>query len=129
MVLSARHACLSAAAVFAGLALLIARLAVAPLGAADLLGIAACSAAAGSFATLAFALRAPEPRVAPAAAANAEPRLGLSDSRPPLTVAEIPPPPATARPSLGRGLAGLMHHPSALSSRPSSPASAEPHTP
>lgn len=57
MALSARHASFVAAAVFAGLAVFIARLAAAPLVAADLLGIAACAAAAGAFATLAFTLR------------------------------------------------------------------------
>jgi hypothetical protein len=148
MVLSARHACLIAAALFVGLALLIARLAVAPLGAADLVGIAACAAAAGAFATLAFTLRpasipatagaidtdalasqvaaAVEARLRPAVAAgNAEPPLGSSDSRPPLTAAEIPAPAASAKPRLGRGLAGLMHHPSALSKAPAAPAASE----
>ena len=117
MVFTARHACLSAAALFAGLALLIARLAVSPLGAADLLGIAACSAAAGSFATLGFMLRAtelPTPRV------SVEP--DAPEPTPPLTISEIPAPSPSARPSLGRGLAGLMHHPSALSKPPAPPA-------
>ncbi len=132
MVLSARHACLLAAALFAGLALLIARLAVAPLGAADLLGIAACAAAAGAFATLGFTNRpaalssealaaqvaaAVEARLRPAAT-PAQPEAGAADSRPPLTAAEIPAPAAGAKPRLGRGLAGLMHHPSALAKPP-----------
>lgn len=49
-----RKPALVAAVFFAALAVLVARLAVAPLGPTDLLGIAACAAAAGVFATLAF---------------------------------------------------------------------------
>jgi hypothetical protein len=68
-----RHACLAASVLFLGLALLIARLAVAPLGAADLLGIAACAAAAGAFATLAFTLRPESSAAAPVAIAPVAP--------------------------------------------------------
>lgn len=67
----AQKPCLAAAAFFAALGALIARLAVAPLGAADLLGISACAAAAGAFATLAFTLRAPERIAQPQAATTA----------------------------------------------------------
>lgn len=63
---------LLAAAFFALLALFIARLAVAPLGPADLLGIAACACAAGAAAAFPFALdyaRASAPPPSPAAQA------------------------------------------------------------
>lgn len=60
----AKFPCLIAASVFAALAALIGWLASAPLGAADLVGISACAAAAGAFGTLAFALRAPAPAMA-----------------------------------------------------------------
>jgi hypothetical protein len=138
---SARKPCLAAAAFFAGLALLIARLAVAPLGAADLLGIAACAAAAGAFATLAFAHRSAAPALSNEALADQisaaiEARLSASDDRrrddllraaqaarpdpsaPALTTDAISAPSASAKPRLGRGLAGLMHNPSALRARP-----------
>lgn len=71
MAQSAQKPCLAAAALFVGLALVIARLAVAPLGAADLIGIAACAAGAGSFATLAFTL-SPRPVSANAASSSAQ---------------------------------------------------------
>lgn len=59
----AKSPCLIAAAAFVALAVLIGSLAAAPLGAADLVGISACAAAAGVFATLAFTLRVPAPPV------------------------------------------------------------------
>jgi hypothetical protein len=142
---TARKPCLAAAAFFAALALLIAHLAVAPLGAADLLGIAACAAAAGAFATLAFTLRPASlpaaPVLDPAALAEQisaaiELRLAASedrrrdellraaqaaasmsapaDSRAPLSTDDIPASAVTAKPRLGRGLASLIHNPSAL---------------
>jgi len=64
-----RKPALVAAVFFAAVAVLVARLAVAPLGPADLLGIAACAAAAGVFATLAFippsSVRAPKAETHP----------------------------------------------------------------
>ncbi|MEO0054532.1 MAG: hypothetical protein RLZZ50_479 [Verrucomicrobiota bacterium] len=148
MAQSAQKPCLAAAALFAGLAVVIARLAVAPLGAADLLGIAACAAGSGAFATLAFTLRSgnaeprlglPSPALDTAALAEqiataVDARLAASEERrhddllraaqaarpvqtetsaPALTSDQIFAP-AAAKPRLGRGLAGLMHHPSAL---------------
>jgi hypothetical protein len=139
----ARTPALAAAAFFAALALLIAKLALAPLGAADLLGISACAAAAGAFATLAFTLR-PLPEnaglqpglrdqdlekiaatvnatVATALAAaesarRAEQLAALAATTPAraLDTDHIPAPSAGAKPRLGRGLLGLMQSPSAL---------------
>ena len=151
MASSAQKPCLAAATLFAGLAVVIARLAVAPLGAADLIGIAACAAGSGAFATLAFTL-GPRPASANAAphstrgidaaalaeqiAATIDARLAAAGERRqeemlraalaarPAPVQTEPPgaaftsdqisAPGTAKPRLGRGLAGLMHHPSAL---------------
>lgn len=147
MAQSAQKPCLAAAALFAGLALVIARLAVAPLGAADLVGIAACAAGAGAFAALAFTLRpvgdvatetasfdhsaladqiaaAVDARLAAAGDRRQEEILRAAQAARPAP-AESPAPaptsdqisaPAAAKPRLGRGLAALMHHPSALTS-------------
>jgi hypothetical protein len=155
MAQSARKPALAAAAFFVALAVLIARLAVAPLGAADLIGIAACAAAAGAFATLGFCQLAPASTQAPgelchqlgdkspldaeALAARLEARLAatvsatlaaaesarraeqeaaIAATTPPraLDTDAIPAPAAGAKPRLGRGLLGLMHSPSALTS-------------
>lgn len=140
--------CLAAALVFTVLAFLIARFAVAPLAVSDLLGIAACAAAAGASATLAFTLRAPAPSVLPAAAPNlntaalaaeiaaaVDARLASSaDHRrdellraatSAATTQNLPPPdtdtiaaPTGAKPRLGRGLLGLMHAPGAITPSP-----------
>ncbi len=136
----ARKPCLAAAALFAALALLIAKLALAPLGAADLLGISACAAAAGAFATLAFALRAQTPGsaeqlhilrdedlakitatvtaalTAADAARRAEQQAAITATTPArvLDTDHIPAPPPGSKPRLGRGLLGLMQSPSAL---------------
>jgi len=141
----ARKPCLLAAAFFAALALLIALLAIAPLGAADLLGIAACASAAGAFATLAFTLRpgnsdsqpglsasnlnkisaAFDARLASALTAaeahrHAEQQAAIATTTPPreLDSDHIPSPAPGAKPRLGRGLLGLMHSPSALATPP-----------
>lgn len=149
---TARRPCLAAALVFAVLAFLIARFAVAPLGVSDLLGIAACAAAAGASATLAFTLRAPAPSVLPAAtaptfntaalaaeiAAAVDARLAASaDQRreellraaTAASTQNSPPPdtdtiaaPTGAKPRLGRGLLGLMHAPGAISLPPAAAA-------
>lgn len=132
----ARKPCLVAAAFFAALALLIAKLALAPLGAADLLGISACAAAAGTFATLAFTLRAPAPEdtglsaadlekitatvtaalTAAEAARRAEQQAAIDATTPArvLDADHLSAPSAGAKPRLGRGLLGLMQSPSAL---------------
>ncbi|MEN9841448.1 MAG: hypothetical protein RL376_1248, partial [Verrucomicrobiota bacterium] len=66
----------AAAAFFAALATLVAWLGIAPLGAAELLGISACSAAAGFALTFPFAvdfvrqLKLAQPPVAPPASAE-----------------------------------------------------------
>jgi hypothetical protein len=144
----ARRPCLAAALVFSALAILIARFAVAPLGASDLLGIAACAASAGAAATLAFTLRAPTPSVLTAATAPAldtaalvaqiaaavDTRLAASaDHRRDellraayaASTQSLPTPdtdtiaaPAGTKPRLGRGLLGLMHAPSAITLPP-----------
>ena len=137
--------CLAAALVFAALAVLIARFAVAPLATSDLLGIGACAAAAGAAATLAFTLRQPASRPAASAiptldtaalatqiAAAVDTRLAASAdhrrdellraaSAASTQPANIPDTdaitaPAGAKPRLGRGLLGLMHAPSAITS-------------
>lgn len=155
---------LAASAVFLVVAILIGAFAIAPLGAAELLGIAACAAAAAVFASVPFVVdftrrldasrapSAPAPSTAPAApapmidparlaeqiAAAVDSRLAASEdrrrdelvraataaastvaasgagSRPPLEADQIPAPAAGARPRLGRGLASLIHNPSAL---------------
>ena len=145
----ARKPCLAASALFAALALLIAKLALAPLGAADLLGISASAAAAGAFAALAFALR-PLPGnaglqpglsaadlekitatvtaalTAAEAARRAEQQAAIAATTPPraLDTDAIPAPSSGAKPRLGRGLLGLMQSPSALGTPGSGPASA-----
>lgn len=118
--------CLAASAVFALAALLIARLALAPLGAADLLGVAACAAAAGAAAALAFAVRPgarddaalAEMIAAKVAEALAAAEIRREDSArratteavplsaPVVTVGEITPGAGKSR--LGRGVAGLI---------------------
>jgi hypothetical protein len=128
----ARKPALAAAAIFAALALLIAKLALAPLGAADLLGISACAAAAGAFATLAFTLRTPATEnpglsatdleritaalIAAEAARRAEQQAAIAATTPArvLDVNHLSAPSARAKPRLGRGLLGLMQSPSAL---------------
>ncbi len=140
MAQSAQKPCLAAATLFAGLAVVIARLAVAPLGAADLIGIAACAAGSGAFATLAFTLApraaqanaaladqiatAVDARLAAAGERRQEEMLRAARAARPAPVQTEPPgaaltsdqisAPGTAKSRLGRGLAGLMHHPSAL---------------
>ncbi len=137
----AQKPCIAAAAFFAALALLIAKLAIAPLSAADLLGISACAAAAGAFATLAFTLRAAPTAQQPGlrdhdlekisatvtaalaaaeAARRAEQQAAIAATTPPrgLDTDAIPAPSAGAKPRLGRGLLGLMQSPSALAATP-----------
>jgi hypothetical protein len=125
----ARNPALVAAAIFTVLAGLIAKLAIAPIGAADLLGISACAAAAGASATLAFtrpglsaadlekitatvtaALTAVE------AARRAEQHAAIAATTPArvLDADHLPAPSANAKPRLGRGLLGLMQSPTAL---------------
>jgi hypothetical protein len=159
MAQSVRKPCLAAAASFVVLALLIGRLAIAPLGWADVLGIAACAAAAGVFAALAFAYRPPDSAavgrpLVPADLADqilaavdarlpvdagrhsgqvpsarlvvqSEPPaapLAPAGSRPALSTDDVTPSSANAKPRLGRGLAGLIHHPAALASSSTPPA-------
>lgn len=132
----ARTPCLAAAALFAALGVLIAKLALAPLAAADLLGISACAAAAGAFATLAFTRpwnAEPRPGFAAAdlekitatvaaalaaaeASRRAEQQAAITATTPPraLDSDAIAAPPTGAKPRLGRGLLGLMQSPSAL---------------
>lgn len=140
----ARKPCLVAAAFFAALALLIAKLAIAPLGAADLLGISACAAAAGAFATLALTLpgnaglqpglrdhdleKISASVTAALAAADesrrAEQQAAIAATTPPraLDTDAIPAPASGSKPRLGRGLLGLMQSPTALAAAKPAPA-------
>lgn len=122
--------CLAAAAVFTLAALLIARFAISPLGPADLLGIAACAAAAGAAATLAYAPRPPAreddalvEKIAERAAqrvtaaldatpARREPTTDLAADAPAAgtvtSITDLPAPGAAGKSRLGRGVAGLI---------------------
>lgn len=161
---------LAAAALFLGVAGLVFAFAIKPLGAAELIGLLGCVAAASAFATIPFVLDfarrsqvAIPPALAPAApvpstvdagqlaaqvADLVEARLAAAEDRRrddilraalaarPAPVeqpasAEAPRPldadqiaaPAAAKPRLGRGLASLIHNPSALA-KPAAPSPA-----
>lgn len=125
----------AAAVFFAALAALVAWLGIAPLGAAELLGISACAAAAGSALAFPFAvdfvrqLKTDQPPLAAAPSAEAlaahiaelleekrQSELHAALAATPTrridtdSVAST----AGAKPRLGRGLLGLMHDPAAI---------------
>ena len=122
---------LGAAAFFGALAGFIAWLAIKPLGAAELLGIAACSAAAGAVAAIPFAVDfarrlqpAPPTVCAETLAARVselldekrqtEIRAALAATPPRVIDSDTVASPAGTKPRLGRGLLGLMHAPGAI---------------
>ncbi len=132
---SAKTPFLASAGFFSALAGFIAWLAIKPLGAAELLGIAACAAAAGAAAAFPFAVdfaRRLTPTPPPVCAETLAARVAelLDEKRQTeirVAVAATPTrtidsdtvaTPAGTKPRLGRGLLGLMHAPGAISPPP-----------
>jgi hypothetical protein len=142
---SAKTPFLAAAAFFGALAGFVAWLAIKPLGAAELLGIAACCAAAGATASFPFATDFAR-RLTPAPPAVCAETLAarvaelLDEKRQTeirAALATTPPrasgldtdtisAPVGGKPRLGRGLLGLIHAPTAITPpAPAAPAAAD----
>ncbi|MCX6936520.1 MAG: hypothetical protein NTU80_01275 [Verrucomicrobia bacterium] len=132
---SAKTPFLAGAAFFSALAGFIAWLAIKPLGAAELLGIAACSAATGAAATFPFAvdfarrLTVTPPTVCTETLATrvaelleenrqTEIRAAVAATPPRVIDSDTVATPAGTKPRLGRGLLGLMHAPGAVTPPP-----------